>query len=73
MSVLQDDPSWRAQYLTIRAAAALYDGHFDEVMPHLTEGVRIATETLGKGSPRLAYFADNWPGPCGSSTSAILR
>jgi len=58
MSVLQDDPSWRAQYLTIRAAAALYDGHFDEVMPHLTEGVRIATETLGKGSPRLAYFAE---------------
>jgi len=58
MSVLQDDPSWRAQYLTIRAAVALYDGHFDEVMPHLTEGVRIATETLGKGSPRLAYFAE---------------
>ena len=57
-NVLQDDPSWRAQYLTIRAAAALYDGHFDEVLPHLTEGVRIATETLGKGSPRLAYFAE---------------
>jgi len=57
-SVLKDDPSWRSQYLVILAGAALYDGQIAQVWPSLTEGVRIAIDTLGKGSPRLAYYAE---------------
>jgi hypothetical protein len=56
--VLHDDPAWRAQYLTIVAAAALYDGRFGEVMPRLLDGFETAIDTLDRGSPRLAYFAE---------------
>ena len=57
-SVLTSDPSWRAQYLAILAGTALFDGQFREALPNLVDGVRLATDTLGKGSPRLAYFAE---------------
>lgn len=57
-AVLREEPAWRAQFLTIFAAAALYDGHFDLVLPNLAEAGELATATLGKGSPRLAYYAE---------------
>jgi len=57
-SALKDEPAWRAQFLTILAGAALYDGRYDRVLPNLVEAAEIATGTLGKGSPRLAYYAE---------------
>ena len=59
-SALKEEPAWRAQFLMIRASAALYSGRIEAAHANVIEGLEIAVTTLGSGSPRLAYFAEQF-------------
>ena len=56
--VLREEPIWRAQLLTIVAGSALYTGRAEQALSLIAEGTEVAVATLGSGSPRLAYYAE---------------
>lgn len=56
--VLREEPIWRAQFLTIVAGSALNSGRPREALGLVSEGGGVAVTTLGSGSPRLAYYAE---------------